>query len=200
MSELASGRSEGLRDWADAIRALQSRNRAQTDKGPRTETVCEENHGTKAVSVDGKATQRTQRSEWTSFQNGADRQSHLSRRLGKAEPAARIPCEHKAVTYCALHELGLGLMEPDQGRAGLLEGQTREVDDGPNMLVENPEYQVNCTLHGYVRKVKVQTVEAYRVGRRRSAHTFHRIASQMAVRLSSLCATGRFLVLISVRG
>jgi hypothetical protein len=51
----------------------------------------------------------------------------------------------------------------------------------------------------------VQTVEALRVGERLRLPHFQTFGSQMAARLSALCAgcfllSGRFLVLISVRG
>jgi hypothetical protein len=47
-------------------------------------------------------------------------------------------------------------------------------------------------------------VKARKVVRRRGSHIFYTISSQMAVRMSDLCAgrplpSGRFLVLISVR-
>jgi hypothetical protein len=50
-----------------------------------------------------------------------------------------------------------------------------------------------------------QAVEAHSVVRRGGSHIFYTVTSQMAVRLSALSAghrlpSGRFLVLISVRG
>jgi hypothetical protein len=69
-------------------------------------------------------------------------------------------------------------------------------------------YLAACTEHasGFViRPVDSLKVEAPRIVRRRGSHIFKRLNSQMAVRLSTLCASrallpGSFLALISVKG